>query len=337
MPRTIIPALALLACNGPDKLPDDSAPAHDDSGVVDDTGDPPFPDEAWDWCPDEAPAGDASWTRQVRVTEGALYCGMADEGRTLLQEIEAKAQLRLMPGALPLPGEDAQGVASLPACVMLDEGQQGLVSAGEAALEIAWNTYGEDTYYQARIRQPMQDAEGQPWTLSLFLTGLDTGSIPDIDGGHLPTFGDHGLEAWVCQGEGCEGYDASFRSCTFDGVDTDRHSFSFDGGALELDVRIGESFASTEPSAFVAARGELSGQAFTQTDYWRLIYNPEHHHFSRDAIVFFDEPIDAACGLSVLDFDAWGEPPETELHLVDCDGVAIEQRTITEERFELVP
>ena len=85
---------------------------------------------------------------------------------------------------------------------------------------------------------------------------------------------------------------------------------------------------STEPSSYVRAQGTLDGVAFDVTDYWRLPYNPEHHHFSRDFGVLFDAPIGGACGLVARKLDKWGEPPAAEVATVDWDLAVVEAREL---------
>jgi len=55
--------------------------------------------------------------------------------------------------------------------------------------------------------------------------------------------------------------------------------------------------ASTEPAMFVAATGTLDGTTFIQTDYWKLVYLPAHHHFVRNFAVLFEGASSGACGL----------------------------------------
>jgi hypothetical protein len=111
----------------------------------------------------------------------------------------------------------------------------------------------------------------------------------------------------------------------------------FEGGDLTLELRMGESVAATEPAAFVRASGTLDGQGFEQDDYWKLIYNPSHHHFSRNFAVLFDAPIGSACGLKVVGVDPWGDPPPAQVHTIDCELGAIEERALNSESFVETP
>ncbi|MCB9759570.1 MAG: hypothetical protein H6739_06990 [Alphaproteobacteria bacterium] len=330
--------LGPLACNGKDGVDDsaDDSGVADDSGLTDDTG-VELPD-AWDWCPTEAPAGQSGWSWPLEIGDRALYCGSFSEGRTLLEEIDTKAQLRLMAGTLQLPTEDVQGgEVTLPACVMMDLGEPGLITEGPGAVDSRFQEYGGITYYTHNFSIPMSGPNGESWELALMINGEDSGGAA-LDGGHWDIDSGLWFSAGLCEGSCDTGYWARlFDSCTFAGIDTDLHTFTFDGGTLRLELRIGASMASTEPAIFYRAEGTLDGTDFAQDDYWKLIYNPEHHHFSRDAIVFFDDPIGAACGISALNFDPWGEEPATRIQLVDCDGAVLESRTLTDETWEVVP
>ena len=96
------------------------------------------------------------------------------------------------------------------------------------------------------------------------------------------------------------------------------------------------SAASTEPALFHFGSGVLDQTTFEQDDYYKLIYNPEHHHFSRDFIVLFDQPISAACGIKVQNLDPWNDDPPGRVALVRCDLTEIEERRVTEELFEIL-
>jgi hypothetical protein len=86
----------------------------------------------------------------------------------------------------------------------------------------------------------------------------------------------------------------------------------------------------TEPGALVHAAGALDGVPFSQGDYWKLIYNPAHHHFARDFAVLFEAPIGLACGIKVEAKN--GDPV---LHTVACDLANIEARTVDDYVFSI--
>jgi len=114
----------------------------------------------------------------------------------------------------------------------------------------------------------------------------------------------------------------------------EQHTVTFEGGDLRVILRLGESGDGTEPGAFVHAEGTLDGTDFVQEDYFKLLYHPEHHHFSRDFGVLFDEPIGEACGVAAYYLDPWNEAPATEVKLIDCAVDPIEDRTVLSEDWE---
>lgn len=72
-----------------------------------------------------------------------------------------------------------------------------------------------------------------------------------------------------------------------------------------LDVReAGQVGVSIMLAAFTSASGTLNGQAFTQTDYWKLVCSADHPHLTRNFAGLFDTPIADACGLKVV--NSWG-------------------------------
>jgi hypothetical protein len=78
----------------------------------------------------------------------------------------------------------------------------------------------------------------------------------------------------------------------------------------------------------MGARGTLDGTAFTQNDYWKLVYSAPHHHFTRNFAVLFDAPINGACGLKVLDIDAYDRALPT-VYTIQCDLSNIATRSVS--------
>jgi hypothetical protein len=94
---------------------------------------------------------------------------------------------------------------------------------------------------------------------------------------------------------------------------------------VTFEVRIGQAMVSTEPSSFVYAGGTLDGTAFEQRSYWKLVYRPTHHHFTRDYAVLFDSPIGGACGLKAVSVPE----AQTTVHTINCDLSDIQARTVS--------
>jgi|WetSurMetagenome_2_1015567.scaffolds.fasta_scaffold279905_2 hypothetical protein len=126
----------------------------------------------------------------------------------------------------------------------------------------------------------------------------------------------------LCDGSTCEDrwQDLFFESCNPD-YPTYRHTIAFSGGQIVLDMRItGHVGGAVMLAAFISATGRLDGTAFSQTDYWKLVYSGDHHHFTRNFAVLFDTPIGGACGLKVANF--WGNrefAPLPDVSTIQCD------------------
>ena len=313
-----------LACSHKD------SPA-DDSPIPDDSPDDSPAEPAWAECPDGPSASGEG--RLLTLGGGALYCGTFNEGRTLDEEQAAKAQLRLPEGSIILPTSAVSDAPlTLPACVRFDPDTPGLLSAGEGTVSATFNTWGSDTTFSYQLRQPLDDGR----TLAIQLSGLDQGQDLRLDGAYLSVDGPMQASMMICEGR-CEYAETLFDSCTFEDVATQRNTITYSGGDIALDLRIGSSFASTEPGVFYQATGTHQGQSWSQTDYWSLVYNPTHHHFSRDARVWLPQPIGEVCAIEALEFDPWGDAPPTQVRTLACDGTVLEEPSVSEDRFERLP
>ena len=124
-----------------------------------------------------------------------------------------------------------------------------------------------------------------------------------------------------------------FESCDPVNFKNEVHELTFDGGNVDLFLEKGDSAESTEPAAFVRAAGTLDNIAFDQNNYFKLIYNPEHHHFSRDFAVLFDTPLGESCGLKFVNLDPWNEEPESEAYRIDCSLNNLSRLTILSEKW----
>ncbi len=326
----LVACLALLiACPSTDD--DDSALPPDD----DDDGAPglDLPDP-WDWCPSE---GSGSGDALLEVGAGALYCSAFHETRTLSEERDSKAMLRLVEGGWAIPDVDGVSAVTLPICAETEQGVAGPVTSGPGELDTATDLGGSGRY-RLLLRQPLQDPDGGSWEVQAWLQGptpdlVDAGAI-DLTGDHLglATDPERTLLLQLCEDHCLDFADGRlFDSCTFAGVTTQRHRVEFDGGWIELDLRIGQALLATQPGLFVGARGELDGQPFEQRDFWRLIYNPIHHHFSRDFAVLLDTG--PAAGIEVIEADPISEAPPTQVFVIDDDLARLEERAVTGETF----
>ena len=324
-------ALLLIACPSGD---DDDSAAMDDDDTVDDGG--LLLPEPWGWCPSTDSSigtGDAA----LEAGPGALYCSTFHETRTLEEELAAKAMIRLVQGSYPIPTVEGVSEHSVPLCVQTEQGAIGPVTAGSGQLDTAPDLGGSGRY-RLLMDQPLEDPDGGAWEVVLWLQGptvdLTEARSIALTGEHvgLATDPSRTVIVQLCEFACLDFADGRlFDSCTFTGVTTQRHRVEFDGGWIELDLRIGQALLATQPGLFVGARGELDGQAFEQRDFWALIYNPIHHHFSRDFVVLLDEgPV---AGIEVIEADPTAEPPPTQVFTVGDDLARIEERAVTGETF----
>lgn len=288
-------------------------------------------DSRWAGCPTaDDYAGDSHWPNRLEVTEGGIYCATFDESRTLKEELAKKALLRIAPGTYRLPTEAAEDVG-LPVCVAYGESGTGVPMSPRSIEYTAAPFSGEINHrYTFHAVAPSPDRQ--------LVLGLDqrtpSGETFDfnLDGGptDFDSFDADGFSFVLCQSleEPCYA-DRVFDSCTHESSTLNRHELTLEDGALVLDLRIGASAASTEPGAFVRAAGTFRGDSFEQTNYFRLIYRPEHHHFERHFAVLFDAPIQGACGLEISGFSAFDETTPS-VYTVDCELDRLEPVSVSD-------
>jgi hypothetical protein len=281
--------------------------------------------------------GDSAWKHRLVVTAGAQYCGEQLEIRTLEQEFATKAKLTIAPGTYPLPETAGTYEFALPVC--FDLGTRGVAPtfAGAGQLRTTRTTNPIVSYidYTHQFNQPLTSADSSTWSFCRYISYWSmSGSEPapdTLDGSVLFQWGDNGYNSGLqlCEGTSCDEWnDISFAACN-PPFKLYRHTVTFQGGQVVLDVRIdGAVGVSAMPAAFVAAQGTLDGTAFAQTDYWKLVYSAPHHHFVRHFAVFFDAPISGACGLKVIDVDAY-DRSLPEVDTIQCDLTNIAARTVT--------
>jgi hypothetical protein len=292
----------------------------------------------WPWCPEASDYVGGNWAITVEVTDLAIYCSVFDEGRTLEDEYRIKSKLRLIPGTFALPEENGTYPFFLPHCFefLFDE-QPVAEEVGE--IQANHSPYNGGMTYRWSITQPMRTGAGNVWEFKADLhSEMDSGvSRFTLNGDWGDEFGTGWQSFMLCKQEDGECKDVRwYSSCHYDNADLQKHTVTFEGGSIELFMRMGWSPASTEPALFISGSGTLDGTLFSQEDFYKLIYNPTHHHFSRDFIVLFDTPISSACGILVQELEPWPMDPLGRVTLVDCDLSEIEERRVTEELFEFL-
>jgi hypothetical protein len=295
----------------------------------------------WAWCPKaEDYVGDPSWSATVEVTEDALYCAVFDESKTFEETLATKAQLRFIPGTYKVPAAAATGPFSLPHCLRFVEDGKQPTQKGAGELKAEFPEFMGEVSYNFQYAQPME-AAGVGWFSEVRFNGPWEPSSPkpiSVAGKFTDASATHAVDYYLCQGADCANASDRrfFNSCTAEGAATEHtHTITFQGGDIKLVLRIGGSFASTEPGAFVSGSGKLDGTAFTQTSYWKLVYVPEHHHFTRHFVVLFDQPIGSACGLKVE--HVLSDTLDAAVNLVDCSLKNLEARTVLSEDNQKTP
>jgi hypothetical protein len=301
-------------------------------------------------CPTSASyVGDSTWPDKLVVTAGARYCGHFKETRNLEQEYAAKAMLTLAPGTYSLPSTAGTYDFALPVCFERRPGESLPAFAGAGRVKAVPYKSTTTTYAANGLSatQPIAWDGSVGWVFSMnlsYFSWTGTPQPPVLDGSVLshPSSGMVGdtnpgyldyLE--LCQGTACDDLlqDVRFEACAPD-YPLYRHTVAVAGGQVVLDLRItGSVGAAFMLSAFVSASGTLNGSAFAQTDYWKLIYSADHHHFVRNFAVLFDAPIAGACGIKLLDFygNGGGTP---EVYTISCDLSAIAALAVTSATIE---
>lgn len=129
-----------------------------------------------------------------------------------------------------------------------------------------------------------------------------------------------------------------FDSCTHAGSRLNRHDLVLDAGEVSRELRISRLSGGTEGGAFMRASGTFRGTSFDQQDYFKLIYNPTHHHFEREFAVLWNAPIEGACGLEITGLDeALGNIAPDRAYAVDCQLERLETLRVQSHVLTLDP
>ncbi len=276
---------------------DSDADADTDSDT--DTTDPD-----WEYCPPStAWIGDETWTGTITATTEAMYCGAFDEERTLEQELEAKMLVKIPRGTYKVPIAEGKYELSLPVCTKTaNSSLQPQVVAKPGTAEVSVNPWSGTEYITVNSLQPLVlPLDATPWWFqpSYLLVGKK-GATPDVltlDGGPNSSTG-AGIALYV-YADGKDQYDVTTvqaKTCRDATWTKNTHEITFEGGNIVLELWLGENTTQTAPGMFTRAYGYLDdGGSFDSTDYFQLIYRPDHHHFGRHFAVLFDSPIGKAC------------------------------------------
>jgi hypothetical protein len=318
-----------MSCAGPDT---DGVAPNTDSGAL-----------VWEGCPDAgAYVGDAGWVGRAEVTSRALYCSASNEGRTLEQELAAKAMLRVVRGAYPLPTVAGEVGLALPVCVNRPPGFSVPTMEDQGVTNVTPQSFGGTTYTYLEGDQPLTDADAR-WALhyTMVLAGPDGEAPPPLtlDGQENDDPSGAGA-AFALVADGAAVTDLATRAfgpCDDDDWQDNVHRVVFSGGDIELHLHLGRNTILTGPAVVASAMGTLDGAPFTVNDFYRLLYRPDHHHFGRHFAVLFDAPVGDVCGLRVEAVDTQPDTVTAVVHTVRCDLSTIEARTVASESFSIAP
>lgn len=302
-----------------------SEPPQSDAGSTDES-DGGSSEDPWAGCPASAVPQDPEWPIQVNATPDAIYCATFNESRTLQEEQLVKMQLRIAPGVHRVPEGPIEALV-LPICVRDQAESRGVVSGN---VDVAKTQGGTTTGYTLRFDQGFGDEDPRHLRLTLdqmFGNSLDVQFT--LDGVESSGFdGYQSIELCEFEDDYCV-TNVIFTSCAYESGELNTHVVEFDGGEVTFELRLGDSFAGTEPGAFVGAHGTFDGEAFAQDDYFKLIYHPTHHHFERTFAVLFDEPRGNVCGLEVSALEPFGDDVPDRAYTVDCELNRIEELTVS--------
>ncbi len=344
--------LSLMACgqgcaedsDKPGDSSGDSAPTGDSSGdsaPTDDTSaDSSTPTDPWEHCPDEsAYEGDAAWEGALEILPGATYCSWFQQGRSLQQELDIKSQLRVLEGTWPLPSAEGSHTLTLPTCIRRAAGAalHAMTGSGSTRVEVA--TQGGSSQWRLLGSQPFGPEGGADRNLHHTIT------LVAPEGDPPPTLQVDGL-AWDIDSAGFAVFNLADAGGSIDGPEavayglcdqtdwqTERHQIAFEGGQIDLELRLGPSVMETGPGAFLRAEGSLDGEAFVQESFFHLIYTPEQDHTRRHFAVIFDAPIAEACSLVVQEVEP-SAGGNASVHTADCSLQALEPREVSSTDYQ---
>lgn len=282
--------------------------------------------DPWAGCPQLTEPQSQDWPVRVHATETAVYCAMFNENRTLVEEKAAKLQLRIAPGVHRVPDVDSAALA-LPACIRDGSDAAGVVTGSMTVSK----TPGEgNTSYSLGFTQEFGERDPRRLQLSLQQTFDDAAPVEFLlDGAEVESLDAYqSMDLCDVEGEYCFP-SIIFTSCAYASGELNTHTVEFAGGEISLDLRIGESFAGTEPGAFVEAHGSYLGETFAQDDYFKLIYHPAHHHFERAFVVLFDEPRGEVCGIEVSGLEPFGDDVPDTAFTVNCALDHLDELTVS--------
>lgn len=288
--------------------------------------------DLWDWCP--APVAtaavdeDALW---LQFTDSALYCSMAmptwDESVTAFEQLEGKAQLRLVPGDNFLPMEPGEHDVTLPLCSRrASTGAPVAIDPGRLVVEKS-EQLGQ-TRLDLSYLQTAHDENGAALTSYVRISGYeeDLASGVLLDGVSWP-LPDPDVKLFLCEGPDCAAGErmVAFDACALEGP-REVHRLVFDGGEVTF-VLGTKANASPLRAHLLSATGEIGGATFEERSFWRLVGRETWPWSSaRDFAVAFTEPAGNVCALTGARL--YPESTGSFVELRRCDGT-VDARAVT--------
>ena len=279
----------------------------------------PKPGQEWDHCPDPIQSTeDENWAGQIEVTNGALYCQRPIQFDNMDKALTLTKQLRLVAGTYRLPTAGDNHAVDLPFCFRDAEGPlestvPGIANAGTSedfANGTSWFVNGKQNRAETTeqldwlIRGPVDD----PYIL---LDGTEAFS--------------EDIRLSYCDSEACDAEERSvFSPCNLEPTTCDSFTMN-DSHSLALDQYHWVGPVGSGYAHITGARGSLYGIDFNVTDHSQLIMTYGHHAFTRSGMVFFDEPIESACGLYIEEVTS-----NNSIWTIDCDGNLLEELPVTD-------
>jgi hypothetical protein len=126
----------------------------------------------------------------LKITDNAVYCGSFDESRTLTEELEMKALLKMVPGTYKIPSSGGEYEFRMPFCLYLPTGSTVSAPSAIATGKIeATPSNFEELRFWATITQTLESDDGFDWIFQVVMEFSDTADEEDgsflIDGQEL--------------------------------------------------------------------------------------------------------------------------------------------------------
>jgi hypothetical protein len=309
-------------------------------GPVDNAAELEPPEYAgWGWCPDvqpsQVPGEGELW---LQISPSALYCGHPpNEAESMIDVLDARTQLRLVPGDFAIPLEEGTHPIRLQSC---ERGPRDSTAQAEGSATVVVNEVLGRDRIEVLVEQPL--AEGR--TLQVALAGWRDQLSPGIvlDGAYRPATVEPYVHLQVCEGPCVPEEDGErvevtrFDACNLGpDVPRERHRVVGEDG-LEVEFTLKNAGDNIRVIAELEhARGTIDGRDFLVSGYFDMALHSYTWSDERTYIVRLEEPVGNVCGIMVqgvypYNNAVWGG----RLIRLRCDGSERTERLVTNE-FEI--